>query len=217
MIFEPEKMGPREVYKLITGTIVPRPIAWVSTVNDAGVANLAPFSYFNGVASKPATVSISFSHPGEGAVERGEYPGGLKDTLANIRRSGELVVNLVSVELEERMNQSAATYPEEVDEFETLGLEKAPSTLVTPPGVALARVRFECRLDREVQIGEGSGSSTLVLARLLLVHTAEGIVGPDFRTDMRALDPVGRLAGQRYASLGEIREHNRADVSRLKE
>ncbi len=215
MVFEPEGMAHRDVYKLITGTIVPRPIAWVSTVDGGGSANLAPFSYFNGVASRPATVSISFAHPGDGAVESGAYPGGMKDTLANIRRSGELVINLVPVALEERMNQSAASYPAGVDEFDALGLEKVPSRLIEPPGVAEARVRFECRLDREVQVGTGPGSSTLILARLLLLHTADGLVDDALHVDEWMLDPVGRLAGQRYASLGEIREYEREQVERL--
>lgn len=215
MIFDPQSMRPRDVYKLITGTIVPRPIAWVSTLGPEGRANLAPFSYFNGVASRPATVSVSFAHPGRSAVESGAYPTGMKDTLANIRRSEELVINLVPVELEEKMNQSAATYPAEVDEFEALGLEKAPSTVVSPPGVAGSKVRFECSLDRQIQVGDGTGSSTLILATVLRVHVTEGIINEEFYTDVRALDPVGRLAGQRYASLGEIREYDRKEIGRL--
>lgn len=112
------------------------------------------------------------------------------------------------------MNQSAATYPAAVDEFEALGLEKATSTVVSPPGVAASKVRFECSLDREIQIGAGTGSSTLILARVLRVHVADGVVDEALHVDERMLDPVGRLAGQRYASLGEIREYERKEIDR---
>lgn len=172
-------------YFLLTGLVVPRPIAWVSTLSADGVANLAPHSYFNVFADDPPHLVFSSA--------------GLKDTMRNVLASREFVVNLVSMELVEQMNFSATDFPAEEDEFDWAGLDKQASRTVAAPRVAAARACFECVLVHAFQ----AGGSWLAVGRVQHVHVAPS-VWRDGRVDTRLLDPVCRLAGSGYASLGEI-------------
>ncbi|MEV0355429.1 flavin reductase family protein [Nocardia sp. NPDC050697] len=182
-----DTMEPRDAYKLITGVVQPRPIAWVSTVDHAGVRNLAPYSFFTVASRDPVTLFLSI-----GATAR---PGHrLKDTLANILDTGELVVNIVSTPVLEAMARSSAEVPGDVDEFAFAGLDAVASARVRPPRVAQAAVAIECVLDEAKQVG----TDTAVFARALWLHAGAGLVDGAFHVDTAALRPVGRMAGAAY-------------------
>ena len=177
--------APREVYHLLTNVVVPRPIAWVSTVSANGVRNLAPHSYFNIASHDPPIVHFTQT--------------GRKDTLRNVEASGEFVVNIVSRDLAEAMNITAADFPPAEDEFSWAGLEAAASTLVTPPRVAAARAAMECRVRTILPMGNGN----MVFGDVLMVHVDTGIWAHG-RIDLAALAPVGRLGGSAYATVTDI-------------
>jgi flavin reductase (DIM6/NTAB) family NADH-FMN oxidoreductase RutF len=187
----PSSLPPRDAYRIMTGLIVPRPIAWVSTVGADGSSNLAPFSFFNGVAGNPPTLMISIG-------QRNSAP---KDTLRNIQETGEFVVNLVSSGLVEAMNITAGEYEYEVDEFALAGITKCASVDVRPPRVADALAAMECRLLTLIPI-EGS-TYTMVLGRIVRYHLRKDLVRADGSVDPARLQPVGRLSGDEYALLGE--------------
>jgi len=195
MQLDPSTLHPKEAYKLMTGFIVPRPIAWVSTAAPDGTLNLAPFSFFNGVGASPPAVSISILHNPTGDHR--------KDTWRNIEATGEFVVNVVDEELARAMNETSTEFPPEVDEFEAAGLEPAPSVVVGPPRVAAAPVSMECTLLDSLAVGKGMGGATLVVGKVELVHVRDGITNGRNHVDLRELRPVSRLAGAQY---GYVRE-----------
>ena len=178
----------KEPYKLLVGSVVPRAIAWVATRAPDGVANIAPFSFFTVASADPPTLCFAIGRSG-----RDGEP--VKDTLANIRATEEMTVNVARADLLEQLNATASTLPGDVDEFAVAGLTEEPSTLVSAPRIAEAPVSMECRLDREIEIGD----YTLVLARVLLWRFEDGL-RDDFYVDMEALRPLGRLAGPRFAT-----------------
>lgn len=187
---EPLELAPadwpsREVYFLMTGLVIPRPIAWVSTLDADGRRNLAPHSYFNVVAHEPPHVVFSSS--------------GVKDTLRNIRATGEFVVNLVSMDVVERMNFTATDFPPGEDEFAWAQVAAQPSVTVAAPRVAEAKAHLECRVVETVVAGNG----TIVVGEVTHLHV-DPSVWRDGRVDPELLDPVCRLAGTRYARLGEV-------------
>lgn len=186
----PEKLTTVEVYKILTGSILPRPIAWVSTIGTNGCANLAPFSFFTVASVCPPILCFT---PLIDAV-RNE-----KDTLVNIRESGEFVVNIVSCDLTEKMNQTSAPYAYTVNEFARVGLTPQPSVMVKAPGVLESRVKFECRLQQIVSFGDGPMAGNLVLGEIRHMHLHPELYR-DGRVDFSALDAVGRLAGNFYAT-----------------
>lgn len=193
----PGELSPREVYKLMIGCVVPRPIAWITSVNDAGVVNLAPFSYFNGVSSRPAVVSVSFSyHP--------DRPENAKDTLRNIRATGEFVINVVSEPNEVAMHGSSGDYSPETSELAVYGLTQEASQKVRPPSLAESPIRLECTLYDSIQVGTGPGSATLVLGEVVTISVREDLVNEQLHVDHKTLKPVGRLAGSNYAFIHEI-------------
>ena len=179
----------RDVYAWMTGTILPRPIAWVSTISAAGKTNLAPFSFFQGVCSNPPTLMF---------VPVNTRDGSKKDTTRNIEEVPEFVVNLVSFALAEKMNATAALLPSGESEFEAFGIAAAPSERVRPPHVAAAPVAFECTLDRFVHIGEGPLAANVVFGRIHVAHVSDEVLGSDGKPDAAKLDLVGRLGGEAY-------------------
>jgi flavin reductase (DIM6/NTAB) family NADH-FMN oxidoreductase RutF len=194
MIIDPRDTSYQECYKLMVGSVVPRPIALVSTVSRAGVRNLAPFSYFTAVASKPPTLCFC---PGR------RHPGGeRKDTLSNVEETREFVINIVTVAMAGRMNLTAADYPSDVDEFGVSGLTPVPSEKVAPFRVKESPIQLECALDRIVEIGEpAAGGSALVIGEVVLFHVSDEVI-TDGRIDIWKLDPLARLSGGDYAALG---------------
>ncbi|MFQ6031169.1 MAG: flavin reductase family protein [Dehalococcoidia bacterium] len=174
--------------RVLTGVVVPRPIAFVSTVSTDGIVNLAPYSFFNAVAYDPPTIVFSASrHAGNK----------LKDTLANVEATGEFVVNVVVDDIAEAMNTTAAEFPTEVNEFEVAGLTEAPSQIVKAPRVAESPVNLECKLVQVVDIGEGDHQHGLVIGEIMLVHVREDIID-GHRINHQNLKPTGRLAGNMY-------------------
>ncbi|HMQ32899.1 MAG TPA: flavin reductase family protein [Chloroflexaceae bacterium] len=199
MEIDPATLDQREVYKLLIGCVVPRPIAWVSTVDLAGRRNLAPFSFFNGVGSSPLALTISVNH----ATGRAE---GRKDTLRNILATGEFVVNIVTEATAAAMNETATDYPEEFDEFAEAGLTPVPSRTVRPPRVGESPVSFECELHTAVPVGAGPGSSTVVIGVVRHLAVSDEVVNERLHIDLHRLRPVARLAGNNYAYVRETFE-----------
>lgn len=190
----PQQLDQQDAYKLINGGIVPRPIAWVSTIDHAGVINLAPYSFFNGVGSNPLSLCFSVMH----AAAR---PDNRKDTLRNIQVTRQFVVNMVSESLAEAMNITATDLPPGVSELTVAGLESAPGVAVGVPRVAAAAISYECELYTLVPVGEGPGSATIVVGKIVLVHVRDDLIDKRYRIDLKALQPIGRLSGNDYAHI----------------
>ncbi len=181
--------------RVLTGVIVPRPIAFVSSVSSEGIVNLAPFSFFNAMAYDPATIVMGISRSA-GWKE--------KDTLSNIEATGEFVVNVVVDDISEAMNRTAAEFPADVDEFEIAGLTAKPSKKVRAPRVAESPVNMECKLSQVVEIGDGTNHA-IVIGEILLMHVRDDIIS-GHRINHQRLQPVGRLAGNMYCSTHEVYE-----------
>jgi len=162
-----------ERYKLLIGLVIPRPIAWISTVNDRGVANCAPFSFFNVFSEDPPLCIVSFNLRTDGQM---------KHTLKNIRRSGEFVVNLVDEANANAMQRSSNEYPEEESEFEKTGLTPVPATRVAHPRIAEAAASLECRVERRLEFGP---ERELVIGEILHLHAREGRLA-ELRKSVRA-------------------------------
>lgn len=192
----------KERYQLLTSLVVPRPIAWLSTRSASGEANLAPFSYFAALSHTPMLVAVSIGH-------RRDRP---KDSLVNIRDTGDFCVNVVTDRQLEAMNLTSARHPPEADEFEAAGLGRAEAVSVDAPYVADCPAVFECRLFREVELD--GARNTLVIGEVVRVHLAEELlVEPGtLAVEPESLRPIGRLSGSRYARLGEVVEMERPEV-----
>mgnify|MGYP005846047455 CR=1 FL=1 len=192
----PDDMDRRDAHRLMLSLVVPRPIAWVSTLGADGTLNLAPYSFFNGVSGDPPIVMIAVS--GRSA----RSGGGVKDTLRNAQETGEFVVNLVDETLAAAMNLTAGEWDYTVDEFALAGLEPAPSVDVRPPRVAAARAAMEARVHQIIPVA--GTTSTMVLGRIVRYHFREDLLRPDGLVDAARLQPLARLGGPEYARLGEI-------------
>lgn len=191
---DPATMQPPDLYKILIGCIVPRPIAWVSTINGVGQGNLAPYSFFNGVSSNPPCVVVAITRKKDGEK---------KDTLRNIEETGEFVVNSSNRWAVEPMVYSAAEFPYGTDELIAAGLTALPSTKIRPRRIKEAAWQFECRTYKLVEVGDGApGSSTLVVGQIVAIHLAEGIYQGG-RIDIDALAPVARVGGFGYVTPGE--------------
>jgi flavin reductase (DIM6/NTAB) family NADH-FMN oxidoreductase RutF len=204
----PKNCETRQIYKLMTGIIVPRPIALVSTVDRKGIANLAPFSFFAGVGSNPPTVLFCPSvHAAvdDGTGIRGEIR---KDTLRNVEETGEFVVNVVSEALAAAANATAAEVAPDVDEFQLAGLTQVPSESVRPPRVAGSPAQMECRLLQVIYTGRAPGAGVIVLGEVVYFHLREDLL-EDFRIDPARLSAVGRMAGNTW-----VRTRDRFDLIR---
>lgn len=202
MEINPKEIPAAALNRIILGSVVPRPIAWVSTVDASGNPNLAPFSFFNAVCYNPPTLLFC---PGVRGTD-----SGTKDTYHNIRATNEFVINIVTEDLVEAMNITATELPPDVNEFELAGLIEAPSARVRPPRVAQSPVSFECTLYQIVGIGDGSpGSGWVVIGNVVHIHVADEVMLPDYKIDIRALKPIGRLAGFNYARVNDIFEIKR--------
>lgn len=200
MIVEFDKAAPDAFYKILIGSILPRPIAWVSTLSQDGIANLAPFSFFTVASSNPPV--LCFSPALKLEVYEGTQKGIPKDTLKNIQDTGEFVVNIVSKQVAEKMNQSSGSYTHGVNEFEKAGLTAAPSTHIAPPRVQESLINFECKLHQVISFGEHPGAGNLVLGRVMCAHLHETVY-KNGRVDINVLQPIGRLAGMEYCEIKE--------------
>jgi len=190
MDLDAARLSATEVYKILVGSVLPRPIAWVSTCDSSGRSNLAPFSFFTVASVNPPILCLSPLLDEQGKE---------KHSLVNIRQTGEFVVNIVSHGLVEQMNQTSAPYPAEVSEFSAVGLNAQPSISVRPPGVKESLVRFECTLRQVLSFGAEPLAGNLILGEVRTIHLHPGVYSND-RVDGRVLDAVGRLAGNFYAT-----------------
>ena len=190
---DPEQNEERDNYKLLVGSIIPRPIAFVTTQSEEGVVNGAPFSYFNIVSSNPPMVSLSIQRP----------TGERKDTARNIYGNGEFVVHIVDRDNVGKVNETAASLPPSESEVDMAGLTKVPSTRVSVPGVKESKIRMECQLVESVPFGGDGPGSDLFIGKIVQFHVDEAIY-ENGRIDPRGLDAVSRLAGSSYAAIGEI-------------
>jgi len=199
------KLSAREAYTWMTDIITPRPIAWVSTVDAQGRANLAPFSFFNGVTSVPPTLLF---------VPVNLRDGAKKDTVLNLEAVPECVVNIVPQALAAKMNACAARLPHGESEFAAFDIEAAPSTTVRPPRVAAAPAAFECRVRQIVPVGEGAMAAHVVICDILRLHVRDEILGEKGAVDAAKLDAIGRLGGEDYATTRDRFQLERPDRRR---
>jgi len=198
MKVDPDQLRPAEVYRLMVGVITPRPIAWVSTVSPRGITNLAPFSFFNGVAASPPTVVFCSANRRDGSK---------KDTVVNIEATGAFVVNVVPYALRETMNATSEDLPYEASEIDRYGVTAVPSERVKPPRIGESPVQMECALHQIVRVGEGPLAANVVIGRILLFHIDDRVLdpqGPEARIDPRALDTIGRMGGEGYARTTDL-------------
>ena len=191
MQLDPATLAAEESYRLITGIVVPRPIAWVSTLSSAGIVNLAPFSAFTFVSPKPPMLAISI----------GRKAGIYKDTAHNILATEEYVVHIADSTLMTAVHESSAEFPADVSEVEQLKLETFASEKVAPPRVARAPIAMECRFRQCIEFGETR--SRLIVGEVLLFHIRDDLL-KNGKIETEGLDPIARIAGPNYARLGEI-------------
>ena len=192
--FDPAEHDDVDIYKLLIGLVVPRPIGWVGSVSADGVRNLAPFSFFNAIAASPPTVLFSTIRAG----------GVRKDTLSNVEETGVFTVNVVTEETVEAMNVTSGRYEASVDEFELAGLTAVDGSVVDAPMVGEAKANLECRLNQIVQIGtDGPMAASIVIGEVVLIHV-EGSILDGTRIDQEALRAVGRMGGPTYTRTRDL-------------
>ena len=188
----PSSLPGLDAYRLLIASLVPRPIAWVSTVDAEGRANLAPFSFFAGVSSSPPLVMISV----------GRSRGRRKDTAANLLSTREAVVHIAPRRLAKEMVLTSVDAPPELDEFDYAKLAKAPSVDVRPPRVADAPIAMECVLEKHLEMGDGP--TDVLFLRVVRFHLADEILDADGRPDPARLDATGRLGGDNYCATNDV-------------
>lgn len=196
MEIAPASIPRASLYKILIGSVVPRPIGWISTINISGQPNLAPFSFFNVVCAKPPTVLFC---PMVRSTD-----GNQKDTLNNVRATGEFVVNIFGEELADQMVATSVEISPDVNEFDLAGLETAPSIAVKPPRVAESPIHFECKLTQIVEIGNNPGGGSVVIGEIVHLHVDERVLFGGDKIDLAALRPIGRLAGSEYVRVTDI-------------
>lgn len=194
-------LTPGRAYRFMISAVVPRPIAFVSTLSKDGVRNLAPFSYFMGVGPSPPTVAIS--------IIRRRHS--FKDTARNILETGEFVINSAVEEIAAQLNQTSGDYAPGIDEFELTGLTPAPSVRVKPPRVAECPVQLECRVHKSIEIGEAPLLSSLIVGEVLLAHVRDDL-WDEAMIQADKLKPIARLGATYYTKLGEIFDMARPEV-----
>ncbi len=203
MEINPDKLSSKERYKLLIGSVIPRPIAFVSTVSENGVPNLAPFSFFNVVCFNPMILAFFPIR-----YKKGDE---LKDTVKNITATKEFVINVATEKLAKSVNTASGLYDYQVDEFEVSGLTKSKSVTVNPPGVLESPIRFECVLEKMISFGDDAGGSNGIFGKVKHIIIEDNLID-NFRIDENLLKPISRLAGSKYARLGEVFEIERPKV-----
>ena len=191
MRIDPAYLDAETAYRLITGVVVPRPIAWVTSLSATGVLNLAPFSAFMFVSPKPPMLAISVGRKG----------GIYKDTAQNILNNEEYVVHIADSSLMKAVHESSTEHPPDVSEVEELRLSTLPGERIKVPRLAAAPIAMECRFRQCLEFGETR--SRLIVGEVLVFHIRDGLLN-NGKIETKALDPIARIAGPRYAKLGEI-------------
>ena len=191
MRIDPAYLDPETAYRLLTGVVVPRPIAWVTSLSSDGVLNLAPFSAFTFVSPKPPMLAISVGRKGK------TY----KDTAQNILNNEEYVVHIADSSLMDAVHESSTEHPPDISEVEELRLSTLPGERIKVPRLAAAPIAMECRFRQCFEFGETR--SRLIVGEVLVFHIRDGLLN-NGKIETEALDPIARIAGPRYAKLGDI-------------
>lgn len=195
MQFDPNELEYTAVYKLLTGSVIPRPIGWISSISDDGINNLAPFSYFNAVGDDPPHIMFS--------TGRGNNTN--KDTLNNVLATKQFVVNMVTEELTEQMNMTAQTVHSDVDEFELAGVTPIPSIKIKPRRVKESPIAFECELVHHYFLeNHKHGGACVIIGRIVMMHFVDDVLLDNYKINLENYKPISRLAGSGYAKIGEI-------------
>jgi flavin reductase (DIM6/NTAB) family NADH-FMN oxidoreductase RutF len=192
VILDPSTVPANEAYKILVTAIVPRPIAFVSTVSKAGIYNLAPFSFFNGFCGDPPIVGFSPNN---------NPP---KDSLVNAQETGEFVVNIVSEEIAEQMNLTAKRFTPEVDEFEVAKLTPVASHFVKAPRVLESPVSMECKVTQIIELSRRPESNSLVLGQVVCFHVQDSVLDEKGRIDPLKLRAIGRMGGALYCRTTDV-------------
>lgn len=195
MEFNPDTLEASAIYKLLTGSIIPRPIGWISTIDENGINNLAPFSYFNMIGDDPPHVMFSTRRDNNSN----------KDTLNNVLSTKQFVVNMVTENLVEQMNASAQIVPAEVDEFQLVGVTPISSTKIKPNRVKESPIQFECEMVHHYFLeNHKQGGACIVIGRIVMMHFDEKVLLDNYKINIETYKPVARLAGSNYSKIGEI-------------
>lgn len=202
MKIDPANLNRQDAHALLVGAILPRPIAFVSTVGKDGIHNIAPFSFFTGMSTKPAVVGFAVGCRRDGTK---------KDTLVNIEYTKDYVINLVNEELAEAMNQAAGEYPSHVDEFKVAGLTPVKSDLVKSPRVAESPVNMECRLMQILEFGQSPNVNSFIIGEAICVHVQEE-TWVDGVIKASKVQAIGRLGEDLYCRTKDIFEMKRPQV-----
>ncbi len=201
MQFDTLKTEPSVLYKLLTGTIIPRPIGWISTIGENGINNLAPFSYFNMVSHDPPCVMFSTARDNNKN----------KDTLNNVLSNGEFVVNLATLDTVEAMNATSAAVPANVDEFELTNLTPMDSVFIKPKRVKESPIHLECEMIHHYFIDNNDGGGAcMVIGKIKTIHIDDAVLMENNRINLEVYKPIARLAGSNYSTLGELFSIKRA-------
>lgn len=201
MEINPTTLPYQSVYKIMTGSIVPRPIGWISSIDLNGRPNLAPFSFFNAVCPNPPTILFC---PMIRSTD-----GKPKDTLKNIRATGEFVVNIFGEDLAHEMNASSVEASPDLNEFEFAQVEMEASLMVRPPRVRQAPIHFECKLNQIVEISPNPGGGFIVIGTIIHIHIDKRVLEGEDKIKLTALKPIGRLAGNYYTRATDLFEMTR--------
>lgn len=205
MEINPADMNKKDIHELLVSAFIPRPIAFVSTIGEDGVFNLAPFSFFTPLCLKPTIVGLSISWKREGQK---------KDTLRNIEFSKDFVVNVVNEALAEAMNLAAAEYPSDVDEFKEVGLTPVKARLVKAPMVAESPVNMECKLFKIMEFGEVPTGGHVVMGEVVRAHVRDELWAGD-HIEVSKLKAIGRLGGDLYCRTTDIFEMKRVSITSM--
>ena len=195
IVIDSKTTDPKNIYNLLIGCIVPRPIAFVSSISIDGKNNLAPFSFFMGVGNNPPSLAFSVTKRGS--------DGSMKDTTRNIEQTKEFVVNIVTEEIGEQMNFTSAEFSPDIDEFLVGGFTPIPSDLVKPLRVKESPVNMECQLMQIVNVGDAQKGSSIIIGEILRFHIEEKLFD-NYRIDISKMHPIGRLAGNSYSRTRDI-------------
>lgn len=211
MIIDFAEASSETIYRILIGSVLPRPIAWVSTTDSNGVFNLAPFSFFTVASANPPVLCFS---PGmKQVIVDGVKTTVPKDTLRNVRETKEFVVNIVSHSIAEKMNLTSGEFPPDVSEFAQAGLTPVKSSLVKAPRVGESLINFECELHQIVEFGQHAGAGSLVLGRIKCVHIDDAVYTGG-HIDLDVLQPIGRLGGYQYCTVRDQFEMVRPKIGR---
>lgn len=195
MDINPDNLNNKERYKLLIGSVIPRPIAFVSTISKEGVRNLAPYSFYTIACFNPMIIAFFPIRYKKGSEK--------KDTCTNIMETGEFVVNVATEDILQELNTTSGLYDAEVDEFSKSGLSPVESSTVKAPGVLESPIRMECRLYKTLSIGEDEGGSDAIFGRVVHLYADDRLID-NYRIDEKLLKPVSRLAGMSYSTLGKV-------------